>query len=89
MKRVIVVNILILLMFAGISYWSQEKEKLETAVSEQAQEQLLEASGTEEEKSAEEQKQDAKGEKSFGVSIQSRSHPFCFSSIRKPATPIS
>ncbi len=32
LKRVIVVNILILLMFAGISYWSQEKEKLETEI---------------------------------------------------------
>lgn len=38
MKRILFVNILILLVFAGVSYWSEEKEKLETAMAEKAQE---------------------------------------------------
>lgn len=33
MKRILFVNILILLMFAGVSYWSEEKRKVEDALS--------------------------------------------------------
>lgn len=43
MKRILVVNILILLMFAGISYWSEEKEKLEITMAENTQEAPAEA----------------------------------------------
>lgn len=47
MKRILFVNILILLVFAGISYWTQEKEKLEITMAERAQ--AASAAGTEEE----------------------------------------
>ena len=47
MKRILFVNILILLVFAGISYWAQEKEKLELTMAERAQ--TASAAGTEEE----------------------------------------
>lgn len=36
LKRVILVNILILLVFASISYWTEEKERLEDAMAELA-----------------------------------------------------
>lgn len=34
MKRILFVNVLILLMFAGISYWSEEKHQIEAAMAE-------------------------------------------------------
>lgn len=34
MKRVLFVNLIILLFFAGMSYWTEKKEKLETAAEE-------------------------------------------------------
>lgn len=38
MKRILFVNILILLIFAGVSYWSEEKRKVEDALSTGVQE---------------------------------------------------
>lgn len=37
MKRILFVNILILLVFASVSYWAEEKEALEAAVAEDTQ----------------------------------------------------
>ncbi len=43
LKRILAVNILILLVFAGISYWSEEKEKLEITMAENTEEAPAEA----------------------------------------------
>lgn len=60
MKRVIFVNILILLTFAGISYWSEEKERLRETLSERAKEQeVLTDSGREQGKSTQEEEEEA------------------------------
>lgn len=60
MKRVIFVNILILLTFAGISYWSEEKERLRETLSERAKEQeVLTDSAREQEKGTQEEEEEA------------------------------
>lgn len=61
MRRVLLVNILIVLIFASVSYWSVQKDRLETAMAEQITKEQEEASEQEktqkqqEEKSAEEE----------------------------------
>ena len=40
MRRILVVNILILLVFAGVFYWADEKKKVETAMAEKGLENI-------------------------------------------------
>lgn len=58
MRRILFVNILILLAFASVSYWTEEKQKIEAAM----------AAGTKEESKEEEKKEDYIKWVDFGVS---------------------
>lgn len=80
MKRILFVNVLILMVFAGVSFWGGEKEKLETAVAQKRQEEenaeTTEPGDTEEKEDVQEEETGKGGEEKkdfirwvdFGVS---------------------